>query len=194
MKGRAMKRFKTALGLLFATALLAGSAGVATGQYQQLRNDQTLRNLSGSEGSTQTFMLEVDDQEELRITTSGGRGDVDLYLRRNRPPASGEYDYYSNNYGTSEEIVVSNPADGRWYLTVYGYESYRDVDIEVNFDDDKEEPEFDDQREQLSPGQTVRNLSGGRGSMNSYYVEVPAGAESLTIETEGGRGDADLFV
>jgi subtilisin family serine protease len=46
----------------------------------------------------------------------------------------------------------------------------------------------------LVNGQTATNLSGQQGSFQYFYIDVPAGATNLVIETSGGSGDADLYV
>ncbi|MGZ6125717.1 MAG: pre-peptidase C-terminal domain-containing protein, partial [Myxococcales bacterium] len=47
---------------------------------------------------------------------------------------------------------------------------------------------------QLSNGVAVGNLSGAAGSQSFFYVSVPAGQASLTVQISGGTGDADLYV
>ena len=67
----------------------------------------------------------------LTITSSGGTGDADLYLMRGDYPDP-EYDYYdyrSIATGNNENITVTNPTAGTWYLTVYGYTSYSGVTV-----------------------------------------------------------------
>lgn len=39
-----------------------------------------------------------------------------------------------------------------------------------------------------------RAIAGAGGSSQSFYIDVPAGAQSLTITIAGGSGDADLYV
>jgi subtilisin family serine protease len=46
----------------------------------------------------------------------------------------------------------------------------------------------------LVNGQSLGNLSAGAGTVRNYYVDVPAGASNLTIRTDGGSGDVDLYV
>ncbi len=46
----------------------------------------------------------------------------------------------------------------------------------------------------LTSGVPVPNLAGATGAQLQYYIDVPAGATSLTIATAGGSGDADLYV
>jgi vibriolysin len=46
----------------------------------------------------------------------------------------------------------------------------------------------------LSNGVPVSSLSGSTGSKKYYTLEVPSGASSLSFQTSGGTGDADLYV
>ena len=47
---------------------------------------------------------------------------------------------------------------------------------------------------QLTLGTTRVISQSIKGAEDQYYVDVPAGANSLTIKTSGGSGDADLYV
>ncbi|WP_309242999.1 M4 family metallopeptidase [Hyalangium versicolor] len=46
----------------------------------------------------------------------------------------------------------------------------------------------------LSNGVPVSSLSGSSGSKKYYTLEVPAGQSSISFNTSGGTGDADLYV
>ena len=47
---------------------------------------------------------------------------------------------------------------------------------------------------ELDNGVPVTNLSGGQGSEQIFFIEVPADAQDLVITISGGSGDADLYV
>ncbi|MCA1767352.1 MAG: PPC domain-containing protein, partial [Idiomarina sp.] len=47
---------------------------------------------------------------------------------------------------------------------------------------------------ELKNGQTVSNLSTTTGDSLYYTLDVPAGASDLSFSTNGGSGDADLYV
>ncbi|WPC07079.1 S8 family peptidase [Pseudomonas benzenivorans] len=49
-------------------------------------------------------------------------------------------------------------------------------------------------QDNLFNGVPVTGLSGGRRSMKSYSITLPAGASRLTISLSGGTGNADLYV
>ncbi|MFC0119207.1 pre-peptidase C-terminal domain-containing protein [Pseudoalteromonas xiamenensis] len=46
----------------------------------------------------------------------------------------------------------------------------------------------------LDKGVPKTGLEGSRGSELRYYIDVPAGANSVSVTTKGGTGDADLYV
>ncbi|MCB1049639.1 MAG: PPC domain-containing protein, partial [Acidobacteria bacterium] len=42
--------------------------------------------------------------------------------------------------------------------------------------------------------QVLQNLSGSQGSETHFFIQVPSGADTLTITISGGSGDPDLYV
>jgi uncharacterized protein (TIGR03437 family) len=67
------------------------------------------------------------------VSTSGGSGDVDLFLRKGQPAVCQlsffafepcQYDYESVNSGNVEAVSVNNPAPGDWYLSVSAFADY----------------------------------------------------------------------
>jgi hypothetical protein len=78
--------------------------------------------------------------QQLKITTSGGTGDVDIFLRRDEAAVcqlSGSvlsdclYDYASGSDGNSESIQVQNPAQGNWYLSLSAFSNFSGVALHV---------------------------------------------------------------
>src|SRR5207248_3331427 len=47
---------------------------------------------------------------------------------------------------------------------------------------------------QLQNGVAVTNLTGATNSQQFFFIAVPAGQASLTVQISGGTGDADLYV
>lgn len=97
--------------------------------------------LRGVAGSETLFRIPVPaGTASLRISTSGGVGDVDIYLRKSRPAlcqtsllvsTACRYDKSSEREGNSEAIVVNNPDAGDWYLVVSGYQDFSDVTLKT---------------------------------------------------------------
>jgi hypothetical protein len=77
----------------------------------------------------------------LTVTTSGGTGDVDIYLRQGTPATCQPdvaavvpcvFDNMSSTDGNTELIQINNPAAGDWYLDLLAYDSYTDVTLNIS--------------------------------------------------------------
>jgi hypothetical protein len=99
---------------------------------QTLSNGTVLSNLSGGEDSIQGFEIDVPSgATNLNVQTWGGSGDCDLYLTFSRP----DFDTYWSEGGSNwEEIFVPSPDSGKWYIVLYGCDSYFGVNIAVAYD------------------------------------------------------------
>jgi hypothetical protein len=86
--------------------------------------------IAGAFDSETLFLIQVaPGAQQLHITTTGGTGDVDLYLKFGTAPTPTDIDYYSEEFGNEEVITVSNPSAGFWYLMAYGYTAYSGVTL-----------------------------------------------------------------
>ena len=95
-----------------------------------LRSDEAVKDMAGQAGTAYYFQIYVaPDADRLVVNTSGGQGDVDLYLSYGRLPEPDQYDYVSNHEGTAEKISLRNPRAGTWYAMVFGYEDFRNVSL-----------------------------------------------------------------
>jgi microbial collagenase len=56
--------------------------------------------------------------KNLKLFTSGGTGDVDLYVAVDRYPTTTSFDVASTNVGNSESVSIASPLSGRWYYIV----------------------------------------------------------------------------
>ncbi len=90
--------------------------------------------------------LSAGDDEQLRFTidlpsgveqvtfeTTGGTGDVDLYLRQGAPPTLSEFDYRPFLYGNEETVTVDQPASGEWHIMLHAYEAFSGVTLRVTY-------------------------------------------------------------
>jgi hypothetical protein len=165
------------------------------GGSNELQNGVALTNLSGATGSETHYFIEIPaDAENLEISTSGGSGDVDLYVRFGAEPTQSNYDCRPYRWGNEETCTFDDPAAGTWYVMLHAYEAYSGVTLEASFDAPEPEPEPEPDGGELHNGVAVTDLSGATGSETHFFIEVPAGAENLEISTSGGSGDVDLYV
>jgi hypothetical protein len=101
----------------------------------------TLTNLGGATNSETFYRIPVPpNAATLTITTLGGRGDVDVLLKKGSPPTCQPsqyvitpcvYDQYSVNEGNQEAISINQPAAADWYLDLVGYQAYAGVTLNV---------------------------------------------------------------
>ena len=87
-----------------------------------LITDGELVPLAGASDSYKLYRIVVPTgATQLRITTSGGSGDPDIYVSREAAPTTEDADQFSNDVGTDEEIVIASPGAGNWYILVHGF-------------------------------------------------------------------------
>ena len=104
-----------------------------------LDGNATLSGLSGVIGSETFYRVTIPaGTPSFSVSTSGGTGDVDLYLRRGQPAVCQVndlvlqpclYDTRSATTGNSETIRITNPAAGDWYIDLSGYAAYSGVTL-----------------------------------------------------------------
>lgn len=184
----------TTLKWVAAGAAVLGVFALAAPAQDALDNGDRVDDLEGRRGSSRSFRIRVPDgADELEIRTSGGRGDVDLYVRHGGEASRYRYDERSEGSDTNEVIRVRRPAEGWWYITLYGYNAYRDVELEAEYEGGDDDGDHDG-RDWLRPDRPVRDLSGRRGSRIYFRLRTTPRANVLRLMTRDGRGDSDLYI
>jgi hypothetical protein len=107
-----------------------------------LNANTTLPGLSAVISSETFYRISVPPGAQvLTITTSGGTGDVDIFLRQGAPvtcqpvvvPVVTCVDNASSqNEGTQESIGINSPAAGDWYLDLLAFDSYNGVTLTIS--------------------------------------------------------------
>jgi hypothetical protein len=69
---------------------------------------------------------------QLRVVTNGGTGDADIYVRHNGRPTTTAYDFHSASAGNVENVAITNPAAGRWYIMVPAAAAYDGVNLNAS--------------------------------------------------------------
>lgn len=99
-----------------------------------LVNGVVVGNLSAPVDSLKHFYIDVPSgQTKLTITTYGGSGDVDLYVRRSSLPTMSAFDCAPFLTGNAESCTVANPVAGRYYATLHAYETYSGVSLQAAY-------------------------------------------------------------
>lgn len=97
---------------------------VATG----LTSNVPVASMTGNEGSVRLFVIQVPaGTGALVVRTSGGDGDVDLFVRLGIPPTPQTYTCAGTGPTTEERCEIIAPPAGTWYVVLQGYTAYADV-------------------------------------------------------------------
>lgn len=159
-----------------------------------LYNKVPVRGLGGAAGSEVLYALEVPEGVTglLNITTSGGSGDLSMYVSLDEEPQADASDWSSTRPGNTEVVRINNPAAGTYFIKLAGERNYNNVTLQGRF----EEPENGGEPggNELENGVPVTGISGAAGSEQFWTIEVPAGTATLNVDMAGGTGDADLYV
>lgn len=99
-----------------------------------LSNNVPVTGLSGATNSTQYWTFQVPaGATNLRIETSGGTGDLDLYVRIGAKPTTSTYDCRPYRAGNNEACVASNPTPGTYHVMLRGYRAYSGVTLKGSY-------------------------------------------------------------
>ena len=92
-------------------------------------------NLTASQGSLKYFYIHVPaGTPSLRITSTGGTGNADLYVNTLGNWASPtSHNYRSTTVTSSETIVVNNPPAGYVYVSLYAATGFSGVRLSVQY-------------------------------------------------------------
>ncbi|HET7307038.1 MAG TPA: pre-peptidase C-terminal domain-containing protein [Gammaproteobacteria bacterium] len=112
-----------------------GSGGGGGGGGNALQDGVPISGLSGASGSDTYFTMDVPaGATNLTFTTSGGSGDVDLYVKFGSQPTLSSYDCRPYLNGNSESCTFASPQAGTWYVMLHGYQSYSNVTLEGSYE------------------------------------------------------------
>ncbi|GAB3035803.1 S8 family serine peptidase [Bowmanella dokdonensis] len=90
--------------------------------------------ISASRNQWARYTLEVPaGMAYLEVTTTGGSGDADLYLRFNADPTTSTYACRSWESGNSEVCRIDNPSAGTWHLGLHAYRAFSGVSLNAQW-------------------------------------------------------------
>lgn len=100
-----------------------------------LPNGQAVGLRYGASGQQTLYKVVVPaGARSLSVTTSGGSGDVDLLVSRDRAPTLSASDARSARKGTNEVVRLNRPQAGTWYIKLVGQRDYSGVRLEAKVD------------------------------------------------------------
>jgi hypothetical protein len=150
------------------------SSGTGTNGATTLTSGTAVGGLSGAVGSQRLYAITVPTgATALTVRTTGGSGDVDLYVRRGSPPTSAAVDCASEGDTTVETCTLTNPAAGEWYILLVGFQAYSGV--------------------ALTASVTGGGGTGGGGALNLVCPgSLPTGYQCLQPGTQQAPGRFDI--
>lgn len=120
--------------------ILAGGAGiVSTTSYGTVVAGNATSvagfpktSLSNSKGNWLFYTIVVPaGVTRFEVTTSGGSGDSDLYVRYGSNPSTSNYDCRSNGNGNSETCTFDSPNAGTYYVGAYAYAAFSGMTLDA---------------------------------------------------------------
>ena len=97
-----------------------------------IENNVSVNDLFGNSGNARLFSISVPTgQKILQVTTSGGTGDCDVYVKYASWPATNSYNARSIRVGNSERAQIVNPAAGTWYILLSGRSAFSEVALQA---------------------------------------------------------------
>ncbi|MFJ2088780.1 M9 family metallopeptidase [Streptomyces sp. NPDC087901] len=124
------------------TACAAGSCGTTAnppaectaGDVRELGQNCTRSGRQATRGNYSYLYVYVPaGTARLKITTSGGTGDADLYYNANGWATTGAYTSRATGSGNSHTLTVENPAAGAHYISLYAVQDFGAVNVSTRY-------------------------------------------------------------
>ncbi len=99
-----------------------------------LQNNVPVTGISGAAASQQFWTIQVPaGASNLTFTTSGGTGDVDLYVRFGAAPTTTSFDCRPYRNGNAESCTFAAPSAGTYHVMLRGYSAYSGVSLVAGY-------------------------------------------------------------
>ncbi|KZN30744.1 hypothetical protein N474_23770 [Pseudoalteromonas luteoviolacea CPMOR-2] len=142
------------------------------------------------------FKIEVPvGATNLNIATSGGSGDVDLYVRHGQQPTLDTYDCRPYVGGNAERCTIATPTAGTYYIMLRGYNAYENVSLVADFDAPPTTlPDLCKTQGGVSSGRLVAGTAVCLASQEPMWfsLENVQDQGNISIQTAHGSGDLTL--
>ncbi|MBZ9611926.1 M9 family metallopeptidase [Rheinheimera maricola] len=138
--------------------------------------------VSGARDSEQHYRIALPENAyDLSITTTGGSGDLDLYVRQQLAASLTEWDFRPYAIGNRERVNVLQPQQPDWFVMLHGYRQFTDANLTASW-----------KLGNLTSLQQWPALSSNYALYQ--WVYVPPHAKALYFTLSNGTGDAQLYV
>jgi|GEM_PF-3463077 len=175
---------KRAVGLGLAGLILLLGASLWAGQAaaQELTNGQVVEVSLGSGDSADYYIDVPAGSTLLRVNLDVTSGAAVLYTKYDAEPTATVYDCYSHEGDGTEECSHTNPTSGRWHIKVVASAADTTADLTAIFAPTAE----------LTSGTAVP-IHVDQDDSAYYYIDVPAGNGTLTVNLSVSSGTAVLY-
>jgi bacterial leucyl aminopeptidase len=93
-----------------------------------------VNNLGATTGNSLNYIMNVPSgATNLTITTSGGTGDMDLYVKRGSAPTDTVYDCRPYKSGNAETCTFATPVAGTYYVRMKAYATFSGMSVVGNY-------------------------------------------------------------
>ncbi|MGH8030086.1 MAG: S8 family serine peptidase, partial [Arenimonas sp.] len=112
-----------------------GLAQIVNDDVLALLDGVPVTGLAGATGSQRVYQMTVPaGATNLVLQTSGGTGDMDLYVRFGTPPTLDTFDCRPFTSSNDESCPFPTPQAGIWYVMLDGFEAYSGMTLSGNYD------------------------------------------------------------
>ncbi|TXI96271.1 MAG: M20/M25/M40 family metallo-hydrolase [Burkholderiaceae bacterium] len=132
-----------------------------------------------------SFAVPTGGATNLTFKSSGGTGNMDLYVQLNTNPSTTSYLQKSAGVDNNETITIPNPTPGTYYVLVNSPTAVSGASLVASYQGNPGNV--------LSSGVPVSLGSMATNATKTFAINVPAGKTSLSFKTSGGTGDTDIY-
>lgn len=115
-------------GVSLTGSFTAGSTGGGQGY------DTTINDISATRNNWKYYTVDVPaGMSSFDVSTYGGSGDADLYIRFGAQPTTSAYECRPYKGGNNESCSVNSPTAGTWHIGVRAYSTFSGVSMDVSY-------------------------------------------------------------
>ncbi len=121
-------------GIVDAGAAVAKAAGTTGGGGTTTPVTSTVSNISITKSAWKYYTVTVPaGKTNLTVTTSGGTGDADLYVRRGSKPTTTTYDCRPYKTGNAETCTFTNPVAATYHIGIRAYSAVTGLTLKTSY-------------------------------------------------------------
>ena len=165
-----------------------GGTGGGDPSVSILENGIAETNISAARNVELNYIINIPEgASNLIFNLTDGSGDADLYVTLGSEPSTSNYDCRSWSTGNTEVCRFTTVNEGTYYVKVVAYAAFSGASLKASYIEDGATG---------AAGDTIQytKLAAKTGDWEYREWDVPAGMSSLTFTTNGGDGDADLYI